>query len=113
MSRYSRINWLTCVVLVWFHVQAVAAFFSFTWTNLIVAAAVAGLSFPARSGIGDERSFIEVPGNLLAACAYQVLHVGLGLAPFARECEIDVDEVFRQLHQRTEIRQLAPAPRAY
>jgi stearoyl-CoA desaturase (delta-9 desaturase) len=37
-SRYSKLSWVTCTVLVWFHVQAVAAFFSFTWTNLIVAA---------------------------------------------------------------------------
>src|ERR1700674_5139345 len=37
-SRYSRVSWLTCLVLVWFHVQAIAALFSFTWTNLIVAA---------------------------------------------------------------------------
>jgi fatty-acid desaturase len=37
-SRYSKVNWLTFIVLVWFHVQAIAAFFSFTWTNLIVAA---------------------------------------------------------------------------
>jgi fatty-acid desaturase len=37
-SRYSKVNWITFIVLVWFHVQAIAAFFSFTWTNLIVAA---------------------------------------------------------------------------
>src|SRR5712671_1206291 len=37
-SRYSKFSVITCIVLVWFHIQAVAAFFSFTWTNLIVAA---------------------------------------------------------------------------
>jgi stearoyl-CoA desaturase (delta-9 desaturase) len=37
-SRYSKINWLTCVVLVVFHVLAVTALFQFTWTNLFVAA---------------------------------------------------------------------------
>src|SRR3979409_1718132 len=37
-SRYSKINWLTCIVLVVFHALAVAALFQFTWTNLIVAA---------------------------------------------------------------------------
>jgi stearoyl-CoA desaturase (delta-9 desaturase) len=37
-SRYSKINWLTCLVLVVFHVLAVTALFQFTWTNLIVAA---------------------------------------------------------------------------
>jgi stearoyl-CoA desaturase (delta-9 desaturase) len=31
---------LTCVVLVWFHIQAVAAFWSFSWTNLFVAVAL-------------------------------------------------------------------------
>jgi fatty-acid desaturase len=36
-SRYSKINWLTCLVLVVFHVLAVTALFQFTWTNLLVA----------------------------------------------------------------------------
>jgi fatty-acid desaturase len=36
-SRYSKLNVLTCLVLIWFHIQAVAAFFTFTWTNLITA----------------------------------------------------------------------------
>jgi len=39
-SRYSKISVITCIVLVWFHVQAVAAFWSFTWTNLLVAFAL-------------------------------------------------------------------------
>ena len=37
-SRYSKLSVITCVVLVWFHIQAVAAFWSFSWTNLLVAA---------------------------------------------------------------------------
>ena len=36
-SRYSKISVLTTVVLIWFHVQAVFAFWSFSWTNLAVA----------------------------------------------------------------------------
>jgi stearoyl-CoA desaturase (delta-9 desaturase) len=36
-SRYSKVSILTCVVLIWFHIQAVAAFWSFSWTNLFVA----------------------------------------------------------------------------
>jgi fatty-acid desaturase len=36
--RYRKLNALTCLVLIWFHIQAVAAFFTFTWTNLITAA---------------------------------------------------------------------------
>jgi stearoyl-CoA desaturase (delta-9 desaturase) len=38
VSRYSKINWLTCVVLVVFHVLAIVALFQFSWTNLAVAA---------------------------------------------------------------------------
>ena len=37
-SRYSKLSVMTCIVLAWFHVQAAAALFSFSWTNLIVAA---------------------------------------------------------------------------
>src|SRR5262245_7880079 len=37
-SRYSKINWLTCAVLVVFHVLAAVALFQFSWTNLAVAA---------------------------------------------------------------------------
>ncbi len=36
-SRYSKLNVLTGLVLVWFHVQAAAALFSFSWTNLATA----------------------------------------------------------------------------
>jgi fatty-acid desaturase len=36
--RYGKISILTSVVLIWFHLQAVAAFWSFSWTNVLVAA---------------------------------------------------------------------------
>jgi stearoyl-CoA desaturase (delta-9 desaturase) len=36
-ARYSKLSVLTCCVLLWFHVQAIAAFFTFSWTNLFVA----------------------------------------------------------------------------
>jgi fatty-acid desaturase len=36
-SRYERVSVLTTAVLIWFHVQAVAALFAFTWTNLLIA----------------------------------------------------------------------------
>jgi stearoyl-CoA desaturase (delta-9 desaturase) len=36
--RYAKISILTSVVLIWFHLQAVAAFWSFSWTNVLVAA---------------------------------------------------------------------------
>jgi len=35
--RERRLSVLTSGVLIWFHIQAVAAFFTFTWTNLVVA----------------------------------------------------------------------------
>jgi fatty-acid desaturase len=47
-SRYAKINWLTCVVLVIFHVLAVTALFQFTWTNLIVA----GVLYWVAVGLG-------------------------------------------------------------
>ena len=39
-SRYSKLSVLTTVVLIWFHIQAVAALWSFSWTNLSVALAL-------------------------------------------------------------------------
>jgi hypothetical protein len=39
-SRYSKLSVLTCVVLIWFHIQAIAAFWSFSWTNLSAAVAL-------------------------------------------------------------------------
>jgi fatty-acid desaturase len=47
-SRYAKINWLTCIVLVIFHVLAVTALFQFTWTNLIVA----GVLYWVAVGLG-------------------------------------------------------------
>ena len=47
-SRYSKVNWLTAIVLVWFHILAVVALFQFTWTNLMVAAAL----YYAAVGLG-------------------------------------------------------------
>ena len=39
-SRYSHVSVFTCIILVWFHVQAAAAFLSFSWTNVSVALAL-------------------------------------------------------------------------
>lgn len=39
-SRYSTVNIITFVVLVWFHVHAVAALFNPTWTNALTALAL-------------------------------------------------------------------------
>ncbi|HZP49446.1 MAG TPA: fatty acid desaturase [Vicinamibacterales bacterium] len=37
-SRYDKLSVITCLVLAWFHVQAIAAFWSFSWRNVLVAA---------------------------------------------------------------------------
>jgi len=37
-SRYSKVSAVTAIVLVWFHIHAVAALFQFTWTRFAVAA---------------------------------------------------------------------------
>jgi len=39
-QRYSVVNWITCIVMVLFHVGAVAALFHFSWTLLFVSAAL-------------------------------------------------------------------------
>jgi fatty-acid desaturase len=36
-ARYDKLSVMTCLVLAWFHLQAVAAFWSFSWTNAFVA----------------------------------------------------------------------------
>ena len=37
VHRYGIVNWLTCIVMVVFHVGAVAALFHFSWTLLAIA----------------------------------------------------------------------------
>ena len=54
-SRYSKFSVLTCVVLVWFHVQAAAAFWSFTWTNLAVAVILYWVSVGLGISMGYHR----------------------------------------------------------
>jgi fatty-acid desaturase len=36
-NRYSKINYITGGVLIWFHLQAAAALFSWSWTNVLTA----------------------------------------------------------------------------
>ena len=36
-GRYDKVSVMTCLVLGWFHIQALAAFWSFSWRNVIVA----------------------------------------------------------------------------
>jgi fatty-acid desaturase len=39
-SRYSKLSVVTCIVLIVFHIGAVAAFWTFSWTNFFVALAL-------------------------------------------------------------------------
>lgn len=54
-ARYSKVNILTGVILIWFHLQAAAALFSFTWTNLFVALALYWLSVGLGISMGYHR----------------------------------------------------------
>jgi stearoyl-CoA desaturase (delta-9 desaturase) len=54
-SRYSKLSIVTCLVLVWFHIQAVAAFWSFSWTNLLVAAALYWVAIGLGISMGYHR----------------------------------------------------------
>ena len=54
-TRYSKLSVLTCVVLVWFHIQAAAAFWSFGWTNLAVALVLYWVSVGLGISMGYHR----------------------------------------------------------
>jgi fatty-acid desaturase len=54
-SRYSKLSIVTCIVLVWFHIQAVAAFWAFSWTNLLVAAALYWVAIGLGISMGYHR----------------------------------------------------------
>jgi fatty-acid desaturase len=52
---YSTLNWITAVVMVIFHVLAVAAFFFFSWTNLAVAIVLHWLAVGFGISLGYHR----------------------------------------------------------
>ena len=54
-SRYTKVSVLTSVVLIWFHIQAVAAFWYFSWTNLAVALALYWVSVGLGISMGYHR----------------------------------------------------------
>ena len=54
-SRYSKLSIVTCIVLVWFHIQAVTAFWSFSWTNLLVASALYWVAIGLGISMGYHR----------------------------------------------------------
>jgi stearoyl-CoA desaturase (delta-9 desaturase) len=37
LGKYDRVNWITAIFMSLFHIGAIAAFFTFSWTNLAVA----------------------------------------------------------------------------
>ena len=54
-SRYSKLSWVTAIVLVWFHVQAVAALFEFSWTRFTVALVLYWMSVGLGISMGYHR----------------------------------------------------------
>ena len=51
----TRVNWGTCIAMGLFHIGAVAALFFFSWTNLIVAAAIYWIAISWGIGMGYHR----------------------------------------------------------
>jgi len=54
-GRYKKVSVITSIVLVWFHVQAIAAFWSFSWTNLIVASVLYWMAVGLGISMGYHR----------------------------------------------------------
>jgi stearoyl-CoA desaturase (delta-9 desaturase) len=54
-SRYDKANWLTALVYGWFHVQAILAFWSFSWTNVLVAVALYWVAVGLGISLGYHR----------------------------------------------------------
>jgi fatty-acid desaturase len=55
LQRYSVVNWITCIVMVLFHVGAVAALFHFSWTLLFVSAALYWIAVGFGISLGYHR----------------------------------------------------------
>ena len=54
-QRYSKLSSLTGIILIWFHIQAAFAFFSFSWTNFWTFAALYWLSVGLGISMGYHR----------------------------------------------------------
>lgn len=79
----SRTVWITAIFMVIFHLGAIAAIFFFTWTNLLVAAALYVLSVNVGIGMGYHRLLVhrgyQVPKAVeyfLAVCGTLALEGG-------------------------------------
>lgn len=55
LTNRRRMNWITIVVLVLFHIGAVAALFMFSWRNLLVAAGLYYLAIGLGISMGYHR----------------------------------------------------------
>ena len=55
ISKYDRINWLTALVMIAFHVGAVAAFFYFSWAALFAAVLLHWIALTFGIGMGYHR----------------------------------------------------------
>jgi len=54
-NRYSKVSWVTTIVLVIFHIGAVAALFNFTWTRLAITAVLYWMAIGFGIGMGYHR----------------------------------------------------------
>ncbi len=54
-NRYSRVSWVTTIVLVIFHIGAIAALFNFSWTRLAITAVLYWMAIGFGIGMGYHR----------------------------------------------------------
>ena len=54
-NRYNKVSWITTIVLVIFHIGAIAALFNFSWTRLAVTAVLYWMAIGFGIGMGYHR----------------------------------------------------------
>ena len=54
-NRYSKVSWITTIVLVIFHIGAIAALFNFSWTRLAITAVLYWMAIGFGIGMGYHR----------------------------------------------------------
>ena len=54
-NRYSKVSWVTTIVLVIFHIGAIAALFDFSWTRLAITAVLYWMAIGFGIGMGYHR----------------------------------------------------------
>jgi fatty-acid desaturase len=82
-KRYSTVNWVTTIVLVIFHLGAIAALFNFSWSALAITAGLYWMAIGGGIGMGYHRLLThrsyKVPGffeYFLAVCGTLTLEGG-------------------------------------